>query len=106
MLALITNRLNRRVCDDVLEVAWSTMWNITDETVENCQRFLAENGMELFLACLSVRNFAFIYTIFLGKNILTFLFKRVTKLSSNKVKKKKKNRQAPIKITFLNIGSC
>ncbi|KAK6629017.1 hypothetical protein RUM43_002834 [Polyplax serrata] len=54
MLALITDRLQRKVCDDVLEIAWSTMWNITDETVENCQRFLAENGMELFLACLSM----------------------------------------------------
>lgn len=29
MLALIKNRLERRVCDEVLETAWSTMWNVT-----------------------------------------------------------------------------
>lgn len=52
MLNLISDRLERRVCDDVLEVAWSTMWNVTDETPQNCQRFLESRGMEYFLACL------------------------------------------------------
>ncbi|RVE54314.1 hypothetical protein evm_001141 [Chilo suppressalis] len=52
MLNLISDRLERRVCDDVLEVAWSTMWNVTDETSQNCQRFLENRGMEYFLACL------------------------------------------------------
>ncbi|XP_028172761.1 protein zer-1 homolog isoform X1 [Ostrinia furnacalis] len=52
MLNLISDRLERRVCDDVLEVAWSTMWNVTDETPQNCQRFLENRGMEYFLACL------------------------------------------------------
>ncbi|XP_037299962.1 protein zer-1 homolog isoform X2 [Manduca sexta] len=52
MLNLISDRLSRRVCDDVLEVAWSTMWNVTDETPQNCQRFLENSGMEYFLACL------------------------------------------------------
>lgn len=55
MLNLISDRLNRRICDDVLEVAWSTMWNVTDETPQNCQRFLENRGMEFFLACL--KNF-------------------------------------------------
>ncbi|KAL4717706.1 hypothetical protein ACJJTC_000855 [Scirpophaga incertulas] len=55
MLNLISDRLERRVCDDVLEVAWSTMWNVTDETPQNCQRFLENRGMEYFLACL--KNF-------------------------------------------------
>ncbi|KAJ2954305.1 hypothetical protein O0L34_g2557 [Tuta absoluta] len=54
MLNLITDRLERRVCDDVLEVAWSTMWNVTDETPQNCQRFLENRGMEHFLACLKI----------------------------------------------------
>ncbi|KAK7793806.1 hypothetical protein R5R35_013022 [Gryllus longicercus] len=53
MLSLIEDRLNRKVCDDVLEVAWSTMWNVTDETAINCQRFLDGRGMEYFLSCLS-----------------------------------------------------
>lgn len=52
MLHLISDRLEHRVCDDVLEVAWSTMWNVTDETPQNCQRFLENRGMQYFLACL------------------------------------------------------
>ncbi|XP_048488430.1 protein zer-1 homolog [Plutella xylostella] len=55
MLNLISDRLERRVCDDVLEVAWSTMWNVTDETPQNCLKFLENRGMEYFLACL--KNF-------------------------------------------------
>ncbi|CAB3225746.1 unnamed protein product [Arctia plantaginis] len=54
MLNLISDRLERNMCDDVLEVAWSTMWNVTDETPQNCQRFLDNRGMEYFLACLKV----------------------------------------------------
>lgn len=56
MLALIEDRLLRKVCDDVLEVAWSTMWNVTDETAINCQRFLDGRGMDLFLGCLDVSS--------------------------------------------------
>ncbi|KAH8303764.1 hypothetical protein KR018_001537 [Drosophila ironensis] len=52
MLMLIKDRLNRSVFDDVMEVAWSTMWNVTDETAINCKRFLDVRGMEYFLKCL------------------------------------------------------
>lgn len=52
MLNLINDRLNRKVFDDVMEVAWSTMWNVTDETAVNCERFLDGKGMEYFLGCL------------------------------------------------------
>lgn len=55
MLNLINDRLNRKVFDDVMEVAWSTMWNVTDETAVNCERFLDGKGMEFFLGCLKVR---------------------------------------------------
>lgn len=54
MLNLINDRLNRKVFDDVMEVAWSTMWNVTDETSVNCERFLDGKGMEYFLGCLRV----------------------------------------------------
>ncbi|KAI4471711.1 protein zer-1 [Holotrichia oblita] len=54
MLWLIADRLKRGICDDVLEVAWSTMWNVTDETPLNCQKFLEHKGMEYFLKCLKV----------------------------------------------------
>lgn len=55
MLVIIDDRVSRKVCDDVLEVAWSTMWNVTDETAINCKRFLDGNGMRYFLDCLKVR---------------------------------------------------
>lgn len=54
MLSLIKDRLTRSVLDDVMEVAWSTMWNVTDETAINCKRFLDGRGMEYFLRCLNV----------------------------------------------------
>lgn len=54
MLKLIYDRLSRKLFDDVMEVAWSTMWNVTDETAINCERFLDGRGMEYFLGCLNV----------------------------------------------------
>lgn len=54
MLKLIYDRLTRKLFDDVMEVAWSTMWNVTDETAINCERFLDGRGMEYFLGCLNV----------------------------------------------------
>ncbi|KAL5290316.1 ZER1.2 family protein [Megaselia abdita] len=54
MLNLIKNRLDRLMFDDVLEVAWSTMWNVTDETAINCKKFLEGQGMQYFLKCLNV----------------------------------------------------
>ncbi|XP_041367990.1 protein zer-1 homolog [Gigantopelta aegis] len=52
MLFIIQNKLRERECDEIMEVAWSTMWNVTDETPPNCERFLDHGGMELFLKCL------------------------------------------------------
>lgn len=56
MLELVQYRVEHNSHDDVLEVAWSTMWNMTDETPINCQRFLDERGMNLFLNCAEVCN--------------------------------------------------
>uniref|UniRef100_A0A3P9NMH9 Zyg-11 related, cell cycle regulator n=1 Tax=Poecilia reticulata TaxID=8081 RepID=A0A3P9NMH9_POERE len=39
-------------CDQVMEFSWSALWNITDETPDNCQMFLNCRGMSLFLECL------------------------------------------------------
>lgn len=39
-----------------MEFSWSALWNITDETPDNCQMFLECNGMNLFLECLKVRG--------------------------------------------------
>lgn len=64
MIWLIKERLERGLCDDVLEVAWSTMWNVTDETPLNCRKFLEHKGMQHFLQCLEVSNSYSIYTYF------------------------------------------
>ncbi|XP_063424682.1 protein zer-1 homolog [Mytilus trossulus] len=52
MLDTIQNRLNENNCDEIMEMAWSTMWNVTDETAINCDRFMEHNGMSLFIECL------------------------------------------------------
>uniref|UniRef100_A0A7M4FS40 Protein zer-1 homolog n=1 Tax=Crocodylus porosus TaxID=8502 RepID=A0A7M4FS40_CROPO len=39
-------------CDQVMEFSWSALWNITDETPDNCEMFLNYSGMKLFLECL------------------------------------------------------
>lgn len=53
MLKLIKDRLDRKICDEVMETAWSTLWNVTDETAHNCELFLNGDGMQLFLKCKS-----------------------------------------------------
>ncbi|KAK6195403.1 hypothetical protein SNE40_000841 [Patella caerulea] len=54
MLMIIKKKLDKEECDDMMEVAWSSMWNITDETAENCKRFINCDGMLLFLRCLKM----------------------------------------------------
>jgi len=51
MLNFISQRLSAGICDELMETAWSTMWNVTDETPSNCERFLKGGGMNLFLHC-------------------------------------------------------
>ncbi|CAK9298975.1 unnamed protein product [Gordionus sp. m RMFG-2023] len=52
MLAICRNKLAKNVCDEVMEVAWSTLWNITDETPENCECFLKLRGLTTFTKCI------------------------------------------------------
>lgn len=54
MLELIKYRADSKTYDDVMEVGWSTLWNVTDETPINCERFFKENGMQLFGTCVKV----------------------------------------------------
>jgi len=51
MLEVIRKKLYSKGCDNVLIQAWSTLWNVTDETPKNCERFLSGKGLELFLEC-------------------------------------------------------
>ncbi|XP_064420442.1 protein zer-1 homolog [Latimeria chalumnae] len=52
MLKLIQKKLIDKTCDQVMEFSWSALWNITDETPDNCEMFLNYSGMKLFLDCL------------------------------------------------------
>lgn len=61
MLQLVEYRVESGLFDDVLEVAWSTMWNMTDETPINCKRFLQRQGMSLFLKCVKVCYFLILH---------------------------------------------
>uniref|UniRef100_A0A8C7U8S7 Protein zer-1 homolog n=1 Tax=Oncorhynchus mykiss TaxID=8022 RepID=A0A8C7U8S7_ONCMY len=45
MLNLIQKKLQDRMCDQVMEFSWSALWNITDETPDNCQMVLFCQGM-------------------------------------------------------------
>ncbi|CAD5220313.1 unnamed protein product [Bursaphelenchus xylophilus] len=47
----IRRKTKRRICDEVLEVSWSFLWNVTDETPLNCEMFLRSGGMDLFRRC-------------------------------------------------------
>ena len=60
----IYHKYNSGTCDDVMETAWSTMWNVTDETPVNCKRFLDGGGMELFLRCKEVSQLLFVLCLF------------------------------------------
>lgn len=74
MIWLISDRLERGLCDDVLEVAWSTMWNVTDETPTNCKKFLENKGMEYFLKCLEVKFLFCVGKKFLQRSLPTEIF--------------------------------
>ncbi|CAF0726959.1 unnamed protein product [Didymodactylos carnosus] len=55
MMCLIQTRIKTQVADDLLELAWTVLWNITDETAENCRKFIEENnGLQAFVDCLRV----------------------------------------------------
>ena len=51
MLRIVRNKLEWKLCDDVMEIAWSAIWNVAYETPPNSERFLDKHGMELFLQC-------------------------------------------------------
>uniref|UniRef100_A0A0K0DSC2 RNI-like protein n=1 Tax=Strongyloides stercoralis TaxID=6248 RepID=A0A0K0DSC2_STRER len=48
ILEQIRKKQIQNQADDIMEVAWSFLWNITDETPLNCERFLKADGLTLF----------------------------------------------------------
>ncbi len=53
LLAVINSRFQRKICDEVMVIAWSIMWNITDENEYTCEQFLANDGMRSFISCMN-----------------------------------------------------
>lgn len=51
ILDQINRKLISKTCDDVMTYGWRFLWNITDETPENCKLFCAANGLEVFRKC-------------------------------------------------------
>ncbi|CAF0782583.1 unnamed protein product, partial [Brachionus calyciflorus] len=54
---LIRAKIKFKEADDIMEVTWSFLWNITDETPENCRIFLdACDGMNVFMECIQFKK--------------------------------------------------
>lgn len=54
---LIKTKTKFKEADDILEVTWSFLWNITDETPQNCQIFLDNcDGMNAFMECIQFKK--------------------------------------------------
>nr|CAB3267910.1 protein zer-1 homolog [Phallusia mammillata] len=51
ILEVIKKRHEDDVCDEVMEVCWSTLWNVTDETPKNSSDFIELNGLNILLEC-------------------------------------------------------
>jgi Zyg-11 family protein len=54
---LIRTKIKLKEADEILEVTWSFLWNITDETPENCKLFLDDcDGMQCFIECIEFKK--------------------------------------------------
>jgi Zyg-11 family protein len=54
-MGIIHHYLKKKINSEIVEVAWTLLWNITDETPENCRRFIEDNdGLQTFHACLDL----------------------------------------------------
>jgi len=51
ILDIIHYNFREGVVDELLDTCWCTLWNITDETPENCEDFISNGGMTLFKNC-------------------------------------------------------
>ncbi|CAF4363446.1 unnamed protein product, partial [Adineta steineri] len=54
-IEIIHRFLIKKTSCEIVEVAWTLLWNITDETPENCRRFLEDNnGLQTYYDCLEL----------------------------------------------------
>lgn len=52
MLEIIQIKIAENTSDETLEAAWCTLWNITDETLDNCKKFVENDGLNAFKICM------------------------------------------------------
>lgn len=54
---LIRTKIIQKDPDDILDLTWSFLWNITDETPDNCRIFLDHcDGMSVFMNCIQFKR--------------------------------------------------
>jgi Zyg-11 family protein len=54
-IGIVRSFLIKKTSCEIVEVAWTLLWNITDETPENCRRFLEDNnGLQAYYDCLEL----------------------------------------------------
>ena len=52
-MKIIQRVLLKNINCEIVEIAWTLLWNITDETPDNCQQFIEDSdGLQTFLDCL------------------------------------------------------
>ncbi|VVC37615.1 Armadillo-type fold,Leucine-rich repeat domain, L domain-like,Armadillo-like helical [Cinara cedri] len=54
LMGIIHDRYRRRVFDNVLEVAWLAILNLTKGCPKNCKKFLDGHGAKYFIECLTI----------------------------------------------------
>ena len=51
LVQAISKRVQQERHDELIDHAWSSLWNLTDETEVNCERFIELGGVDMFLKC-------------------------------------------------------
>jgi Zyg-11 family protein len=54
---IISSKLEANVYDDAFNMAWALLWNVTDETPDNSNKFIDNNGVDLLVRTLETSGF-------------------------------------------------
>jgi len=54
VVEVINMKLTLKKCDDVMISCWGVLWNISDETPQNCQKFVEIGGLKIMMKCFEV----------------------------------------------------
>jgi len=54
VVEVIKMKLTLKKCDDVMILCWGVLWNISDETPQNCQKFVEIGGLKIMMKCFEV----------------------------------------------------